>query len=201
MKTRLFVVAGLALSLVGAACEEKKAERAAPPAEKPAAKNADAGATMADKAKEGAGKMVEAGKEAAGKAVEAGKEAATKAVESGKEAATKAAAAVSDEVKGAMKGYIDSLGESTGILAKITGPLDAGSQLKPLGEALAKNAGFAAVLEKATPDVRSSLKGDFGGPLDAAMKSFTEQKDRVTKDAMLGKVLGDTLSKFKAFSL
>ncbi len=180
MTTRMFVIAGLALSLVAAGCEEKKAETT---------KAADAAKGMMDKAKE-----------SGAKAVDATKEGATKAVEAAKEGAAKAVAAVSNEMKTAMKGYIDSLGESSGIMAKIKGPTDAG-EAKPLGEALAKNAGFASLLDKATPEIKSAMKADYGASLDGAMKAFTEQKDRIMKDGTLSKMFGDALGKFKSFSL
>lgn len=196
MTTRtLLAITGLALALASFGCEEKKAETT---------KAADAAKSMTQQAKDAGAKAVEATKEGAAKVVEATKEGAAKAVEATKEAVkettAKAVAAVSDEAKTAMKGYIDSLGESTGILSKIKSPMDA-SQLKPLGESLAKNAGYATTLDKLSPDVKGSMKSDFGSSLDSATKAFTEQKDRIMKDASLSKVFGDTLAKFKSFSL
>ena len=207
MTTRtLLAITGLALALASFGCEEKKAEttKAADAAKSMTQQAKDAGAKAVEATKEGVAKAVDATKEGAAKAVEATKEGATKAVEATKEAVkettAKAVAAVSDEAKTAMKGYIDSLGESTGILSKIKSPMDA-SQLKPLGESLAKNAGYATTLDKLSPDVKGSMKSDFGSSLDGAMKAFTEQKDRIMKDASLSKVFGDTLAKFKSFSL
>ncbi len=174
MTTRtLIAIAGLSLALASFGCEEKKAETT---------KAASAAKGMADQAKQATAKAVETTKEAV------------------KEGAAKAVAAVSEEAKAAMKGYIDSLGESTGILSKVKGPTDA-AQFKPLGESLAKNAGYAAALDKLSPDVKGSMKSDYGSALDGAMKAFTEQKDRIMKDPSLSKLFGDALGKFKSFSL
>ncbi len=187
----IIVIAGLSLSLAAGGCEEKKAETV-----KAADKAAAGAGALLDKAKETGGTVADAAKDGAAKAMEAGKG----AVDAAKEGAAKAVAAASDEVKTAMKGYIDSLGESTGILAKVKGPTDAG-QAKPLMESLTKNAGFAALVEKATPEMKTALKGEFGSPLDAAMKAFTAQKDRIMGDGMLKGVFGDALGKFKALAL
>ncbi|MFN0010445.1 MAG: hypothetical protein ACKVS8_02245 [Phycisphaerales bacterium] len=127
-------------------------------------------------------------------------DAAAKASDGGKAAAAKALATVSDEIRTAAQGYVDSLTDAGKTLFSVHDASDA-SKAKPLAEAITKNAGFAAILEKTTPDMKEALKGTFEAPLAAATQMFTEQKDRIMKDPTLSKIFGDTLAKFKSFSL
>ncbi len=200
--TRLVLVAGLALSLAALGCEEKKAEttKAADASKSMMDKAKDTASKAAENVKEGTVKAVEAVKDSTAKAVEATKEGTAKAVEAVKEGAAKAVALVSNETKTAMKGYLDSLGATSGILAKITTPADATGQLGTLNTEASKVAGFIGVLDKATAEVKSALKTEFGAQLEPIAKAFNDQKDRIMKDGALSKILGDTLAKFKALS-
>lgn len=192
MRTRrAAALAGLVLAVgVGAlGCEDKKPAPTSAPAgaQKPAAAPEAAPAPVKE--------AVESAKTAAGEMVEKAKEAVAKPVD---EAKAKVAE-ISAQARDAMKGYIDSLGQTNGILSKITNPLNAGSSLGDLGKAAQSLNGYTSVLNALPSDQKTTLLGENKSALDPLVSAFKGHVERLSKDGALSKITGDALKGFKLF--
>lgn len=178
----------LAMGVGTVGCEDKKP---APPSAPASAQKPAAAPMSAAPVKE----AVESAKTAAGEMVEKAKEAVAKPVE---EAKAKVAE-VSAQARDAMKGYLDSLGQTNGILAKITNPLNAGSSLGDLGKAAQNLNGYTSVLNALPADQKTSLLGENKSALDPLLSAFKGHVERLGKDGALSKLTGDALKGFNLF--
>ncbi len=178
-------VAGVLGASMG--CDEKKPTATAPTTPPAAPASPTAAGPVKD--------VTDAAKAAAAGAVEKAKEAVAKPVE---EAKAKAAE-ISAQAKDAMKGYIDSLGSTNSLLAKITNPLNAGSSMGDLSKAAQSLNGHTAVLNALPGEQKASLLGDNKGALEPLVATFKGHVDRLTKDGALGQMVGNALKGFKLF--
>jgi uncharacterized phage infection (PIP) family protein YhgE len=195
MKTRVMMVAALAGVLALSACE-KKAEAPKTTDTKgvtgalsdAAKKTTDAAAGAVDSAKKEVGKTVDAAKTEAGKAVDAVKKEGEKVV-----------ASLTDDVKKTVTGYIEQLGKTNSLLEGIKTPADATAKLPDITKAGGMLSGVTEGLSKLSPELHKLVKDNFGSQMQPLTAKFKEQVDRLSKDAGIGKILGDALKGFKLF--
>lgn len=196
----LAAVALAGLSLFAVACEEKAAPPKPPAGGTPASKPAgEAAKEMTEKGKEAVQQAAEKGKEAVKDAADKAKEAVQKPVEEAKKAADSKVAEVSQAAKDAFGGYLSEMGSVNTLLEKVKGPMDVTSALPTLGASSAKINGYTDILGKLSPEQKTAVIGDKKDALSSLTATFKAQMDRLTKDPMLGKLMGDPLKKFKLF--
>jgi len=218
MNTKMIVafVGSAALALGG--CEEKKDGSSATKSVTGAVK--DAAKSTADATKKGAEAVKDAGKaavettkdaakaatdkaaETTKKAGEAVKEGAEKTKEAVKEGADKAAAAAGEMLTKAKdwgNGYTEQLGALATKLEGIKTKDDATKALPEIKPILDKVNGFVENLNKLSPEMKTSLMGDWKAKLDPIVTKFQGQLDRLMKDDGIKSVLGDTFKNFKLF--
>lgn len=187
LKIIVALVGSAALALGG--CEEKKDGSSATKSVTGAIKDAGKGVTDAAK---------DAGKAAADKAADTTK----KAGEAVKEGADKATAAASDMLTKAKdwgNGYTEQLGALATKLEGIKTKDDATKALPEIKPIMDKVNGFIENLNKLSPEMKTSLMGDWKAKLDPIVTKFQGQLDRLMKDDGIKSVLGDTFKNFKLF--
>lgn len=206
MNTRVMMVAALAGVLALSACE-KKAEAPKTTDTKgvtgalsdAAKKTTDATKGAVDSAAKEVGKTVDAAKTEASKAVDSAKTEAGKAVDAAKKEGEKVVASLTDDVKKTVTGYIEQLGKTNSLLEGIKTPVDATAKLPEITKAGGSLSGLTDGLSKLSPELHKLVKDNFGSQIQPLTAKFKEQVDRLTKDAGIGKVLGDALKSFKLF--
>lgn len=147
-----------------------------------------------------------AAKDAAGAAKTAVTDTATKAVEGAKadagkmvDAAKEKVAELADGAKKSVEAYIGDLGKANGILGGIKSPIDATKSLpdlKSISETLGASSGALGGLGG---DVKDQIKKTFGPQIEPLVATFKGHIERLSKDSLIGPVLGDTLKGFKLF--
>lgn len=206
MKTNLIALMVVGSALVLGGCDDKKAP--ADPVKSmgdAADKMKDSAGKAVDATKDAAGKAVDATKDAAGKAVDATKEAAAKAADATKEAAAKATEAAKGMLDGKLKdaatGYTSDLTKLADTLGGIKSMDDATKAFPGIKDQMTKVSGYVATLSTATGDMKTKLMADYKPQIDAAVKKFKTEADRISKDMTLSKVpgLGDAVKNFKLF--
>jgi hypothetical protein len=203
MKKNVAAVLAVAGALVMVGCEEKK------PATTPTS-GTGTGAGLLDKAKEAgdkaAGAVGDAAKAATDKAKDAkdavehtadkAKDAVAGAADKAKEGAAGMADAVLAKAKDQGKAYLDQLTGATTKLTGITTPAQA-TEAKPAIEEMAtKFNGASDLVNKLPADIKAKVMDAMKGPLEPAVKGFKDQIARLTGNADINKILGDTLKKF-----
>lgn len=214
MKMNVAAVLAVAGALVMVGCEEKK------PAATPTS-GTGTGTGLLDKAKEAgdkaAGAVGDAAKAATDKAKEAGQAVADKAkdakdaveqtADKAKDAVADAADKAKDGVAGAAdavlakakeqgKAYLDQLTGATTKLTGITTPAQATEAKPALEEMATKFNGASDLVNKLPADIKAKVMDAMKGPLEPAVKGFKDQIARLTGNADINKILGDTLKKF-----
>jgi hypothetical protein len=188
-KMNLIVALVGSAALVLGACEEKNDGSSTTKSVTGAIK--DAGKAAADKAADTTKKAGEAVKDGAEKAKEAVKEGADKAAAAAGEMLTKA--------KDWGNGYSEQLGALATKLEGIKTKDDATKALPEIKPIMDKVNGFIENLNKLSPEMKSSLMGDWKAKLDPIVSKFQSQLDRLMKDDAIKSVLGDTFKNFKLF--
>lgn len=173
----LLAAAGLMMT----ACEEK-----------PADKLSEAAKAAGDAASKGAAAV----SDAANKGAAAVSDAASKGVEAAKDAVS---SALSAETKAAASSYLDELKKATGVLEGIKTPADATAKLSEIAGSAAKVNGFTSVLNALKGEDATALKTELKSQMEPVISGFKAQVDRLTKDTMIGTVIGDALKSFKLF--
>lgn len=128
-------------------------------------------------------------------AVDAGKEAVAETVDKAKEAA----AAISAQAQQAIKDYLGGLGDANSAMSKIKSALDAPQGLAALNDAAKKVNANSAVLGALPAAEQTAVKDANKDQLSSLTAAFNEHVDRLSKDAGVGKVVGDALKSFKLF--
>jgi gas vesicle protein len=153
----------------------------------------DAGKAVTDGAKDAASKAGDAVKETADKA----KDAVTDAADKAKDKAGEVVAAVTEKAKEALKGYMDGLTGANSTMEKIKSPVDATGALAAITDAVKKVNLNQAILAVLPEGEKTALLGENKDALGSLTSTFKGHVERLTKDAGIGKILGDALKGFK----
>ncbi|MBL0927945.1 MAG: hypothetical protein IBJ11_09895 [Phycisphaerales bacterium] len=122
-------------------------------------------------------------------------DAAKAGIEKGKEAA----AGALDALKGNMDGYLKNLGSLGGMLEGIKTEANATEAKPKLAEMIGSINGLTDKLGGAGGDMKGKLTEMFKGQLGPAVEKVQAQISRISSDAKLGPILGDTLKGLKIF--
>jgi len=145
-------------------------------------------------------------KDAAAAAKTAVTDTATKAVEGAKveagkmmEAAKEKVAELTGGANKSVEAYISDLGRANGILGGINAPMDATQSLPDLKLISEKLNSASDALHAMGTDVKDQIQKTFGPQIEPLVATFKGHIERLSKDSMIGPVLGDTLKSVELF--
>ncbi len=99
--------------------------------------------------------------------------------------------------KDALVGYVSELTNVNSALDKIKTPADLAMGIKSLADSTSKINGFAETLLKMTSEERTALIAGTKDALTSAVNTFKSNMDRLSKDPVIGKAMGEQLKKIK----